>query len=324
MKINQILNERVSLSHILPHLESFIVKMFQAETTQEVNNYSKVKPGTLAPDLQTLSLVGLEKMFDKYGFSDEIIRICKEVLNVNSKVIVVYGRKNLYGQTALMTDRSSDKLIYTFFLDYQFMEPLVAYYRSAVLDNLYQFDDMWLEEADNGLSQERAMQIVKLKDDAIADLLPRTDGFRQFCSTVVHELAHLMSEEAAYANYERNKDKYDIEKKIGPHVLSQARKEHKHSYNPVTHAGLDSHFANPAELDSYAQEIATKIRYAAANGHELPVRYIRQQLAKLVRKYRTEVALNLHNLTPKQRKYVYKLYKRVYQEIADILEGAKK
>lgn len=327
MKINQILSERISITQqVLPALEQFLVGIFQKETTQEVNNYRRVLPGTLAPDLNHIEVTDLERMFDKYNFRRYIQQICADVLNVNDPVSVMYGRNDTFGQTALMTDRESGKLIYTLFLNYRDMIPLADAYNANILDKLYDIDVKWMEMADspNKLSKEQAAQIVDQKDNVIANLFPQQEGFRKFCSVIIHELAHLASENAAFLNYNKNPNKYNISKRAAPHLISQLYRQQKLVYDPETKKGLDSHFSHPAELDSYAQEIATQIQYATERSKTLPVRYIRQQLVKLIQNYRKEVALNLHRLTPQQRKYVYKLYKRVYQEISHIIEHSKK
>lgn len=324
MKINQILSERISLGHLLPLLKNFIIDIFQKETTREEYGYDRVQLGTLAPDLRPLGLVDLENMLRKNNFTQFLQGIVKNNLNVNNKFRVIFGRDNFRQGSGLQIEKLHGEIVYTLILDYMDMEPLITSYRtSEVLGKMYRIEDTWVDEAESfKLSKERAIELIKLKDNIIATELPKTDGFKKFCSVIIHELAHLVTEQSAFSNYSKNKEKYALKDKPPPHLVSQLSKQHKLNYK--NGKGLDSHFSNPAELDSYAQEIASKIRYAVEHNEEMPVRYIRKQLSNLIQTYRREVAFNKHRLTPAQQKYVYKLYKRVYQEIADILEGAKK
>lgn len=316
MKISQVLNERISLTHIVPYLENFIIKMFQANTTAHTAN------GTLALDLGSVSLTELDKMLDRYNFSDFMQGILNEVMGIDANLKVIHGKKNLNLGSAMRTNsRGNTVLSYDFLLDYTDMEHLIDAYRSSnILGKLYQIEDTWHIENDNStLTYERARQLIQKKDDIIASGFPKAAGFRHFCGVVVHELTHLATEHAAFSNYNKNQEKYSS--KILPHRAAQAALQAKLTKGKL---GLDSHFAEPAELESYAQEVASRIKYAIDYSQQVPVKYIRKQLTHLIQTYRKEVAYNLHNLTPTQQKYIYKLYKRVYQEIADILEGAKK
>lgn len=323
MKINQILSERISLSSAIPDIEHFIVSIFQQETTNQKYDYSKKAPyGTTGLQLDAIGIVALEHMFDKHGFSQLLIEIARKYLEVDSHLTVKYGKNSNRVGSALTSDYSQGYPIYTLVIDYLEMEHLVTSYRNEVLGKLYRIDDTWIDESESqGMTAERGKQLIQMKDDIIAKDLPYTTGCRHFISAVIHELTHLRTDHLAYLKYKKD-DRKILGNRSVPHLISRMSTYNKLRYNDSTKKGLDVHFANPAELDSYAQEISTKIRYAIANGNELPVKYVRQQLSKLVRKYRNEVELNLHNLTPKQQKYVYKLYKRVYQEIEDMIYQA--
>lgn len=321
MKINQVLNERISISQsVMSSLSQWLINLFQNYTTIERPYNGTMLSG---PNAGPMGLLILEQLWDKANFQHFInSAISIAGLPIKKDIKVQYGTKNTYGQTALLISRIAGAR-YSLMIDHATMDILTEAYR-GILGKLYRFEDQWIDLAESSeLTPELSVQMIKDKNKAVKELLLQSPGFAEFCAVIVHELAHLATEQSAYNNYwEKNPEKYidkiNARKQKDPHIRSQENKRSRLSQ------GIDSHFANPSELDSYAQEIASRIRYAVEHSDTLPVYYIRRNLDKLVQRYRKEVARSQHGLNKEQQKYIYKLYKRVYQEIADILEGAKK
>lgn len=321
MRISQLLNERISITHIVPYIEKFLISMFQKETTKPAEHNEHVEPGAVALKLDMLGIQDIDRMLAEHDFQGTITHICKNVLNVDANIRVSHGKNNTFASTALITSRANGTLTYTLTVSYSPMDELVVAYRNEILGRLHRIDDAWVDLAEQYLTKAQSIELIQRKDDIIQNLFPTTDGFRNFCAIIVHELTHLMSDESAFASY-RQKG-IDINNKPMPHVIQQYHQKKKMQYSDKKGTGLHAHLASPNELDSYAQEISSKVQHIIRN-NTLSTEEIKPQLVNLIKQFRKEIEFNADNLTSNQRKYINKLYKRVYQEVIDAISNDRR
>lgn len=328
MKIHQLLTERISISRqVQPMLETFLINMFIDATTTELPAKFNQKAGWPALNLDTIGLLKLEKLFNLHDFESALVSIVK-MTTTAELVRVVYGSKCTQPTSVSTRALKDGRHGYVVMIDYNTMEHLSNAYRS-LQHALYQYEDKYFDIIYNdNTTQADVNAIIHEKDKVLTAQLKQSPEFNQFCAIVIHEIAHIVTEEQAFNSFKR-RGTYDTEMQKwisssqARHHASRGSMQAKLSSKKSTNTGLNAHFADPAELDSYAQEIAAKIKHKINTSSELPVNYVRQNLHKLVQQYRSEVSKNLKNLNKAQQNYVYKLYKRVYQEIADLIQESK-
>lgn len=323
MKINQLLSERItggaqSIESIIHFIAQEMANLSTGESEYKPDPTLKVVYPYFDPEVDIAAWLETETDID-----DVVNQVASSYFNLERPVMLVIGHDahaNPTNHSAWRNARVDGKLVHLITIDSADANVMFSFWddvaRDIVLPLYNEFKELTKTNSANADIHsiiEASQLLVDKKNAALIKAAIASPEIRRFAAIIVHELTHGATSERAATSQRKAGD---LPQDFYPtRHLAQSNAKRKRLNK---HVKMDRHFSDPQELDSYVQEIASKLTIILKQNPAMATT-IRKHLSRFIMSMRNEIATNIDILTPYQRKYLNKVYRRVYQELEQFI-----